>query len=53
MAANQIECSRLEQRSVIRYLVAEKYKPGEFYMCDLYREACFVKKCLQMGLTWI
>ena len=31
--------SRLEQRSVIKFLVAEKCKPCEIYrMCDMYRE---------------
>ena len=49
--ANLIEFSRLEQRSVMKSLVAEKCKPYEIYgrTCDVYREACFIKKkCLQM-----
>ena len=29
--SNQTECSRLEQRSVIKFLVAEKCKPCEIY----------------------
>ena len=41
-AANQTECSRLEQRSVIKFVVAEKCKPCEMYrrMCDIYGETC-------------
>ena len=31
MVANQIECYRFEQRSVIKYFVVEKYKPYEIY----------------------
>ena len=43
MVKNQIVCFRLEQRSVIKFWVAKKYKPCEIYrkMCDVYREACF------------
>ena len=47
MVANQRKCSRLEQRSVIKFLVAEKYKPCKIYrrMCDTFGEGCFsVKK---------
>ena len=46
MAANQTESSRLEQRSVIKFLVAEKCKPCEIYrrMSDVYGEACFSEK---------
>ena len=41
--AIQTKCSRLEQRSVIKSLVAEKWKLCEIYrkMCDMYGEACF------------
>ena len=51
MAENQIECSKLKQRSVIKFLVAEKCKPREIYtrMCDVDREACFSQKCLHKG----
>ena len=58
---NKTECSRLEQRSVIKFSVAEKCKLCEIYwrMCDAYREAYFSQKrfrnCLNMGLpqrTW-
>ena len=37
MAANQTQCSRLEQRSVIEFVVADECKPGEIYrmMCDV------------------
>ena len=43
MMANQTEYSRLEQRFVIKFLVAKKCKPCEIYrkMCDVYREVCF------------
>ena len=46
MLANQIECTRFEQRSVIKYLVAEKCKLCEIYrrICDVYGEACFSLK---------
>ena len=46
MAANQTECFRLEQRSVIKFLMAEKYKLYEIYwrMSDVYREACLNQK---------
>ena len=42
----QTECSRLEQRSVIIFLVSEKCKPREIYrrMCDVYGEAYFSQK---------
>ena len=48
MAQNQTEISRLEQRSVIKFLVAGKGKPHEIYrrMCDMYGEACLGKKNL-------
>ena len=41
--ANQTEYSRLEQRSLMKFLVAEKCKPYEIYkrICDVYGEACF------------
>ena len=43
MAANQTVCFRLKQKSVIKSLMVEKYKPCELYrrMCDVYRKACF------------
>ena len=46
MVANQILCFRLEQRSVIKFLVAEKCKPSEIYsiMYNECGEACFIKK---------
>ena len=46
ITGKQIEWSLLEQRSVIKYLVAEMCKPCEIYrkMCVMYREACFSKK---------
>ena len=52
MAANQTEHSRLEQRSVIKVLIAEKCKPCEIYsrLCDIYREAYFSQKNVPMSL---
>ena len=43
---------QIEQRSVIKYLLSEKWKPIEIYrrMCDVYGEASFSqKKSLHMG----
>ena len=56
MVINLAECSRLEQRYVIKSLVAENCKPYEIYrrICDVSRQACFIQKhCLQMGKTWL
>ena len=41
--SGQLKYLRLGQRSVIKFLVAEKSKPCEIYrrMCDVYGEACF------------
>ena len=46
MVANQTKGSRLEQRTVTKFLMAEKYKPCEVYrrMCDMYREVGLNKK---------
>ena len=46
MIANQVKCSRLEQRSIIKFLLAENCKPCEIYrrICDVYGEARFIKK---------
>ena len=52
MAANQ--CSRLEQRSVMKFFAAEKRRPCEIYkrMCDVYGEGCFSKnKMFTNGLN--
>ena len=37
---------QIEQRSVIKYLLAEKYKLCEIYrkMCGVYGEACFSQR---------
>ena len=56
MVASHAECSKLEQRSVIKILVAEKCKPYE--ICrrkyEEYREAYFSQeKWLQMGTAWV
>ena len=53
-ATNQTEHSRFEQRSLIKFLVAEKCKPCEIYRrtCDVYREAYFSKN--KKGFTnWL
>ena len=47
MIANQTQGFGLEQRSVIKFLVVEKYKSCKIYFkktCDMYGEACFSKK---------
>ena len=46
MVANQKKYSRLEQRSAIRFLVAEKCKQYEYYrrMCSGFREECFSQR---------
>ena len=52
MAANQAKYAKLEQKSVIKSLVAKKCKPCEIYrrIWDMCGETCFSKKeCLQMG----
>ena len=53
IVANQTECSRLEQRSVIKFLLAEKCKPCEIYtrMCIVYREAWLSQRLLTNGLN--
>ena len=45
MAANQTDCSMQEQRSVNKFLLAEKWEPSEIYRIhDVNREACFSLK---------
>ena len=46
--ANQREHSRLEQKSVINFLVTVKCKPCEIYsrICDVYWEAYFTQRNL-------
>ena len=53
MVTNQTDSSRLEQRSVIKFLVAEKCKPCKIYwrMYDIYEEACFSTKMFTNGLN--
>ena len=48
---NQKDCSRLEQRSFIKVLVAEKCKPHEIYwrIHDMYQETCFSQKIFANG----
>ena len=45
MVANQTQCSKFQQRSIMKFLVADKYKPCEIYrrMYYVYGEACFSK----------
>ena len=47
---NQTECSRLEQKSLLKLLVAEMRKQYEFLrrMYDAYVEDILAKKCLQI-----
>ena len=44
-------CSRVEQKSVRKFLVAELSKPSEIFrrMSDVYEEACFSQKMSKMG----
>ena len=46
MAPNQTECSKLEQRSVIKFWVTEKYKACEIHrkIGEEYEEACSYPK---------
>ena len=46
MVATLTKRFRFEQRSVIKLLLAEKYRPWETYkiMCDVYAKARFSKK---------
>ena len=46
MVANKTECSGVEQRSILKFLVAKKCKPWEIYrrMWNVYGEVCFSKK---------
>ena len=46
METNQTECSRFEQRYVIKFLLTKKCKQCEIYKrkCDMYREVCFSEK---------
>ena len=55
MVENQ--CFRLEQRSAIKFLMTEKYKPYEIYT-RTYTEKCFSKKKMSkngfanINLSW-
>ena len=44
--ADQEACSRIEQRSVTKFLVGEKCKPAEIYrrMSTMYGATCFSRK---------
>ena len=59
---SKLECPRLEQRFVTKFLMTDKWKPYEIYrsMCNMYGEACFHQKIFTIGLniglplqTWI
>ena len=53
MVANQTECSRLEQRFVMKYLVTEKCKLYDIYkrIYDVYGEQCYSQtKMFTIGL---
>jgi len=47
-------CSRIEQRSVIKFLVAEQCKPNKIFrrMSAVYEEACFSQKMFTNGLNY-
>ena len=51
MVANQIECCKIEQSSVIKFWEVEKCKLCEIYarMCDVYGEAYFSPNGLNMS----
>ena len=50
MVANQTDCSRFEQKFVIKFFVAEKCKPCEIYRRMGNRVACFSRKMfINMG----
>ena len=53
MVANQIKCSKREQRSNMEFLVVEKCKPYKIFRrtCDVYQEACFSEKIFTDGLN--
>ena len=53
MASNEIECTRFEQSSVIKFYVAEKCKLCEIYsrMCDVYEKGSFSKKMFTNSLN--
>ena len=57
MAANHTQCSTFEQRSVIRFMLAEKCKSCEIYrrMSDVYGETLFsqrnIQKCVKQGFA--
>ena len=62
MVANQKECSRLKQKSLIKFLLTKKCKRDEIYRrpCYIHRETFFTQKAftngLNMGLslwTWV
>ena len=46
---NQTACSRLKQRSVIKFLVGKQRKSSENFRIISTEKHVFVKKCLQMG----
>ena len=53
MAAIQKECSRIEQKFVIKVLMAEKGKPCEIFrrICGVYGEDSFHQKMFANGLN--
>ena len=53
MVAYKTMCTRLEQRSVINLLLAEKCKTCEIYwrICNVYREESFSQKMFTNGLN--
>ena len=52
IVTNQTQCTRLEQRSIIKFLIPEKSKPCEICrrMCDFTEKHVLVKKMFTKGL---
>ena len=54
MVTNKTECSKLEQRSVIKFLVAEKCKPYEIYKSMyVYSEEYFSRKNVYKWVKYV
>ena len=53
MVSNKTDSSKLEQWSVIKFLLAKKYKQCKIYrrMCDVYREVCLSQEMFTKGVN--
>ena len=51
MLASHTDCSRVEQSSIIKFLLVENCNPCEIYakFSDIYKQASFIKKYQQMS----